>query len=88
MAALKRIASWIGDFLSSRKVRVALATVIAAAVAKAGLHVSEDMVLTILGVGTALIMAIAHEDHGMKTGITPEQWAEFVGKEPPKKPEA
>jgi hypothetical protein len=60
-----------GDFLrravrplASRKVRVALATVIAAVAAEYGLGVSEDVVLTILSVGVALILGIAHEDAG------------------------
>jgi len=50
--------------LASRKVRVALATVIAAFAAELGLKVSEDLVFTILGVGAALILGIAHEDAG------------------------
>ena len=50
--------------LASRKVRVALATVIAAYAAQYGLGVSEDVVLTILSVGVALILGIAHEDAG------------------------
>jgi hypothetical protein len=50
--------------LASRKVRVALATVIAAYAAEYGLGVSEDVVLTILSVGVALILGIAHEDAG------------------------
>ena len=52
--------------LTSRKVRVALATVLAAYTADWGLGVSEEMVLTILGVGVALILGIAHEDQGLK----------------------
>ena len=50
--------------LASRKVRVALATVIAAFAAELGLKVSDDLVFTILGVGAALILGIAHEDAG------------------------
>lgn len=50
--------------LASRKVRVALATVLAAYAAEYGLGVSEEMVLTVLGVGVALILGIAHEDAG------------------------
>jgi hypothetical protein len=56
----------IGRPLASRKVRVALATVLAAYAAEWGLGVSEEMVLTILGVGVALILGIAHEDQGLK----------------------
>ncbi len=55
--------------LGSRKVRVALATVLAAYAAEYGLGVSEEMVLTVLGVGVALILGIAHEDAG-KNGST------------------
>ena len=54
--------------MASRKVRVALATVVAAYAAEWGLGVSEEMVLTILGVGAALILGIAHEDQGLKRG--------------------
>lgn len=50
--------------LRSRKVRVALATVTAAYLADAGLEVREEVVRTILGVGAALILGIAHEDAG------------------------
>jgi len=52
--------------LASRKVRVALATVLAAYAAEYGLGVSEEIVLTILSVGVALILGIAHEDRGSK----------------------
>lgn len=52
--------------LRSRKVRVALATVLAALAAEWGLHVGEDLIYTILGVGAALILGIAHEDAGEK----------------------
>ena len=54
--------------LASRKVRVALATVIAAFAAELGLKVSDDLVFTILGVGAALILGIAHEDAGKFSG--------------------
>lgn len=50
--------------LASRKVRVALATVVAAYAAQWGLQVSEEVVFTILGVGVSLILGIAHEDAG------------------------
>ena len=50
--------------LESRKVRVALATVIAAFAANWGFNVDEELVLTILGVGASLILGIAHEDAG------------------------
>jgi hypothetical protein len=54
---------WLGP-LASRKVRVALATVLAAFAAQWGLNVSEELVFTILGVGASLILGIAHEDAG------------------------
>ncbi len=54
--------------LKSRKVRVALTTVVAAYAAEFGFEVSEELVLTILAVGTALILGIAHEDHARKAG--------------------
>ncbi len=60
---------WVVRPLVSRKVRVALATVLAAYAAEWGLGVSEEMMLTILGVGTALILGIAHEDQGLKQGM-------------------
>lgn len=50
--------------LASRKVRVALATVAAAFAAEFGWDVSDELVFTILGVGVALILGIAHEDAG------------------------
>jgi len=50
--------------LASRKVRVAVATVLAAYAAEYGLGLSEEMLMTVLGVGVALILGIAHEDAG------------------------
>ena len=50
--------------LGSRKVRVALATVIAAYLTEAGMEASQEVLLTILGTGVALILGIAHEDAG------------------------
>ncbi len=50
--------------LGSRKVRVALVTVVAAYLAEAGLGVGEEVLLTILGAGVAVILGIAHEDAG------------------------
>ncbi len=52
--------------LRSRKVRVALATILAAFGAEYGLAVSEELIATILGVGVMLIWGIAHEDAGAK----------------------
>ena len=53
--------------LRSRKVRVALATVLAAVAAEYGLRASEELMLTILGIGVSLILGIAHEDAGAKS---------------------
>ena len=50
--------------LRSRKVQVALATIVGAYAAQAGFVLSEDTVVTVLGVGVALILGIAHEDAG------------------------
>lgn len=52
--------------LRSRKVQVALATVLAAYAAQAGFELSEQTVTSVLGVGVALILGIAHEDAGAK----------------------
>ena len=46
---------------------MALATVAAAFAAEYGLEVSEELMLTILGIGAALILGIAHEDAGRKS---------------------
>lgn len=50
--------------LRSRKVQVAIATVIAAYGLQSGLTVSEETVTTVLSVGVALILGIAVEDAG------------------------
>ncbi len=52
--------------LRSRKVQVALATVLVAYAGQVGLALSEETVITVLGVGVALILGIAHEDAGRK----------------------
>lgn len=53
--------------LASRKVRVALATVIGAYLATWWPDISTELVATILGVGVAVILGIAHEDNGQKS---------------------
>lgn len=50
--------------LNSRKVQVALATVLAAYTAELGLDVSTEALTTIVALGVALILGIAHEDAG------------------------
>jgi len=52
---------------------VALATVLAAYAAQAGLDVSEEMIHTVLGVGIALILGIAHEDAGSRSAPPKEE---------------
>ena len=59
--------------LRSRKVRVALATVLAAYAAQAGLGVGEELIHTVLGVGVALILGIAHEDAGSRSAPPKEE---------------
>lgn len=50
--------------LRSRKVQIAVATIFVTYAAQAGLILSEETVVTVLGVGVALILGIAHEDAG------------------------
>lgn len=50
--------------LRSRKVQIAVATILVTYAAQAGLVLSEETVVTVLGVGVALILGIAHEDAG------------------------
>ncbi len=50
--------------LRSRKVQVALATVLVSFLANAGIVLSQETVLSVMGVGMALIVGIAHEDAG------------------------
>ena len=57
-------------FLVSRKVQVAVATIVVAVAAQYGLQLSEIVVGTVLGVGVALILGIAAEDAGQKAGTT------------------
>ena len=64
--SIKRVLQAVVGPLASRKVRVALATVLSAYGAQWDLGVSEEMVLTIVSVGVALILGIAHEDNGQK----------------------
>jgi len=50
--------------LRSRKVQVAVAAIVVAYASQAGMVLSEETVLTVLAVGVALILGIAHEDAG------------------------
>jgi hypothetical protein len=60
---------WIWPLLS-RKVQVAAATVLVAWAAQAGWMLSEETVATVLAVGVALIVGIAHEDAGRGRPLT------------------
>lgn len=62
--------------LASRKVRVAFATVIAAYLVQWLPDTSEQTIYTILSVGVALILGIAHEDNGKLAQATPEKPSE------------
>ena len=59
--------------LRSRKVRVALATAIGALVADYGLHAPDELLLAIVGIGSSLILGIAHEDAGWHVASLPKQ---------------
>jgi len=61
---LSKLVARVWQPLASRKVRVALATVLAAYAAEYGLGWTEEMLLTVVSVGVALILGIAHEDAG------------------------
>lgn len=66
------MASWADKLkspLRSRKVVMALATIVAAYAGSVGLNVGEDVIAAIVAVGVALILGTAHEDHGTKSNI-------------------
>ncbi len=71
--------------LRSRKVRVALATILSAALAEYGLEASEEMTLAIVGIGATLILGIAHEDAG-RNAASSHHPAEFGGETPKRGP--
>lgn len=52
--------------LRSRKVQVAIATVVAAWFAHGDLPVTETVIMAIIASGMSLILGIAHEDAGKK----------------------
>jgi len=64
MNRLLGVLRFMGRPLMSRKVRVAIATIIAAYAAQAGLNVGEEVLVTIMSCGVAIILGIAHEDNG------------------------
>jgi hypothetical protein len=53
--------------IQSRKVQVAVATVLVAYAAQAGFVLNEESVVNVLAIGAALILGIAHEDAGAKS---------------------
>ncbi len=59
--------------MRSRKVQVALATVLVAYAGQVGLDLSEETVTTVLAMGVALILGIAHEDAGAKSAPPPSR---------------
>ncbi len=71
--------------LSSRKVRVAVTTVLVAFTAQLGWEVSAELIFTILGVGASLILGIAHEDAGRWSGVSKRESAPGVGNAHPTK---
>ena len=73
MKRIQEITRLLGRPLKSRKVRVALATVVCAYAAQAGLDVSEEVLVAILSCGVAIILGIAHEDHGRRSTPTPSR---------------
>lgn len=70
MQRILEVARLLGRPLMSRKVRVAIVTVIAAYAAQAGLNLSEEVLLTIVSCGVAIILGIAHEDNGRREVLT------------------
>jgi hypothetical protein len=57
--------------LRSRKVQVALATVLVAYAAQLGVALSAETLAGLLAVGVALILGIAHEDAGRGRRVPP-----------------
>jgi hypothetical protein len=54
-------------WLRSRKVQTALATIVVAVAADAGLDLNEGAIVAVLAVGVAVILGIALEDAGEKS---------------------
>lgn len=61
--------------LRSRKVRVALATILGAFAVEYGLHAPSEFLLAIVGIGVSLILGIAHEDAGRHAASLPRNTA-------------
>lgn len=66
-AEVGRIKGFLLRPLQSRKVRAAVATIVVAYLAEAGIDVSETMLMGILTVGVAYILGVAIEDAGAKS---------------------
>ena len=63
---VKAVLKAVVNPLKSRKVRVAITTVVAAYLAQKQIEVSDDIVYAIVGLGTAVVLGIAIEDNGAK----------------------
>jgi len=63
---MKKIIERIIRPLTSRKVRVALATIVAAYLADAGIDASETVIAAVIATGVSVIVGIAIEDNGIK----------------------
>lgn len=61
------VSRWLWP-LRSRKVQVAVATVVVAYAAQFGFTLAPETVVSVLGVGVALILGIAVEDAGRHAG--------------------
>lgn len=74
--------------LQSRKLTAYAAGLVAALLARIGLHLDNEAICTILYLTGALIGAIAIEDVALKWGTTPSQWQAYVEskKTPPSTP--
>jgi len=58
--------------LRSRKVQLAVATLLTAYAAQIGWILSEDSVTTVVALGVSLILGIAHEDAGARSAGMPQ----------------
>ncbi|MHC5108457.1 MAG: hypothetical protein ACYTHJ_01095 [Planctomycetota bacterium] len=67
MDLLRTFLARVGRTFSSRKVRIAAATIGVSIAAEFGLQIGHEFMLTIVGIAIALILAVAHEDSGQKS---------------------